>query len=170
MPSAQELPTPGPAPEEHALHGDRLDYTPTARSISLARHRTARLVRGWGSPDLADDAALLVSELATNALLHGGVKGRLIRVELSLSRTTLRIAVSDPRGERLPGLRLAGEDECYGRGLMIVAGLADRWGVAPRTVGKTVYAELAARRAPDAPVGPRALRAGPPGERPVRPR
>ncbi|MFF8915949.1 ATP-binding protein [Streptomyces sp. NPDC015032] len=152
----ENLPAPDPV-----LHEDRLDFTPTARSVSLSRRRTARLVREWGYPDLAGDAALLVSELATNALLHGAIRGRLFRVHLTLTSTTLRIAVSDPRGERLPGLRAAGDDECYGRGLLIVARIADHWGVEPRTVGKTVFAELALRRKPDMPMGPHELRAGP---------
>lgn len=73
------------------------------------------------------------------------MRGRLFRVHLSLTATTFRIEVSDPRGERLPGLREAGADDCYGRGLLIVAQLADRWGVEPRTVGKTVFAELTVR-------------------------
>lgn len=104
---------------------------------------------------------MLVSELATNALLHGAIEGRLFRVHLTLTATTFRIAVSDARGERLPGLREAGDDECYGRGLLIVARLADRWGVEPRTVGKTVFAELALRQRPDMPMGSRELRASP---------
>ncbi|WP_326698570.1 ATP-binding protein [Streptomyces sp. NBC_01754] len=169
MTAAQEIPAPEPV-----LRRDRLDYTPTSRSVSLCRHRATRLVTQWGHPQLAGDTALLVSELATNALLHGSLRGRLFRVELALTATALRIAVSDPRGERLPGLRAAEDDECYGRGLMIVAQLADDWGVEPRTVGKTVYAELSVRRpAPDMPVGPRADRAGPPETRTagaVRPR
>ncbi|WP_405686355.1 ATP-binding protein [Streptomyces sp. NBC_00057] len=151
---------------EPVLHEDRLDYTPTARSVSFSRRRTARLVREWGHPGLAGDAALLVSELATNALLHGAIRGRLFRVHLILTATTLRIAVSDARGERLPGLREAGDDECYGRGLVIVARIADRWGVEPRPVGKTVFAEIAVRRpAQDMRVGPREHRAGPPHTR-----
>ncbi|MFB6873583.1 ATP-binding protein [Streptomyces sp. NPDC056323] len=158
MTSAQEKP---PAPEP-VLREDRLDFTPTARSVSLSRRRTARLVREWGYPGLAGDAALLVSELATNALLHGAIRGRLFRVHLTLSAATLRIAVSDPRGERLPGLREAGDDECYGRGLVIVERIADHWGVEPRTVGKTVFAELALRQRPDMPMGPHeVVRAGP---------
>ncbi|MFJ1546729.1 ATP-binding protein [Streptomyces sp. NPDC088246] len=160
MTPAQEIPAPEPV-----LREDRLDYTPTARSVSFSRRRTARLVREWGHPGLAGDAALLVSELATNALLHGAIRGRLFRVHLTLTATTLRIAVSDARGERLPGLREAEADECYGRGLVIVARIADHWGVEPRTVGKTVFAELAVRQGPDAPVGPRELRAGPPRTR-----
>ncbi|WP_370375096.1 ATP-binding protein [Streptomyces laculatispora] len=95
-----------------------------------------------------------MSELATNALLHGSMRGRLFRVHLILTATTLRIEVSDPRGERLPGLREPGDDDCYGRGLLIVTRLADRWGVEPRSVGKTVFAELALRRRADVAVRP----------------
>ncbi|MFH9264267.1 ATP-binding protein [Streptomyces sp. NPDC017546] len=142
MSAAQETPVPAPAP---VLREDRVDYTPTAHSVVLSRHRAARLVLQWGHPALAGDAALLVSELATNALLHGAIRGRLFRVRLTLTATALRIAVSDPRGERLPSLRRPDADDCYGRGLLIVARLADDWGVEPRTVGKTVYAELAVR-------------------------
>ncbi|MER5629447.1 ATP-binding protein [Streptomyces nitrosporeus] len=163
MTAAQESPAPSPEP---VLRRDGLGYTPTTRSVSLCRHRTARLVLQWGHPELAEDAALLVSELATNALLHGAVRGRLFRVELTLTASTLRIAVSDARGERVPLLRVAEDGDCYGRGLAVVARIADDWGVEPRSVGKTVFAELAVRRpGPDVPVGPRVLRAGPPGVR-----
>lgn len=142
MTAPQEISAPAPDP---VLREDRVDYTPTARSVSLSRHRTARLVLQWGQPQIAGDAALLVSELATNALLHGAVRGRLIRVELTLTAAVLRVAVSDPRGERLPDPREPDADDPYGRGLLIVAQLADDWGVEPRTIGKTVYAELAVR-------------------------
>ncbi|MEU0161260.1 ATP-binding protein [Streptomyces sp. NPDC006261] len=140
MTAAQETSARTPEP---VLREDRVDYTPTARSVSLSRHRTARLVLQWGRPGMAGDAALLVSELATNALLHGAIRGRLIRVHLTLTEFALRVAVSDPRGERLPQLRRPDTDDCYGRGLLIVAQLADDWGVEPRTVGKSVFAELA---------------------------
>ncbi|TXS04827.1 ATP-binding protein [Streptomyces sp. col6] len=138
MTAARALPEDNPP-----LHEDRLDYTPTARSVTLARRRAARLVGEWGHADRAGEVALLVSELATNALIHGSLRGRLFRVDLILTGGAIRIEVSDPRGERLPGVREAEPDECYGRGLVIVDALADRWGVEPRTVGKTVFAELA---------------------------
>jgi len=159
MTAAEQLPVPDPV-----LRRDRLDYTPTTRSVPLCRHRAARLVTEWGHPDLTDDVALLASELATNALLHGSLRGRLFRAEFTLTATAFRIEVSDPRGERLPSPREAGADDCYGRGLMVVAQLADRWGVEPRTVGKTVFAEVALRGS-DMPVGPHILRAGPPQTR-----
>ncbi|MFD7339903.1 ATP-binding protein [Streptomyces violascens] len=122
---------------------DCLDYTPTARSVSLARRRAAKLVTAWGHPELAGDAALLVSELATNALLHGCLRDRLFRVRITLGAAALRIEVTDPRGEAVPWPRTVTPDEQFGRGLLLVAALADSWGTELRTVGKTVYAELA---------------------------
>ncbi|MFE7463474.1 ATP-binding protein [Streptomyces sp. NPDC057499] len=150
MTAAEQIAAPEPV-----LREDLLDYVPTAESVSFSRRRAARLVREWGYPGLAGDAAVLVSELATNALVHGAVEGRLFRVRLTLTATALRVAVSDPRGERLPDVREATDEECYGRGLLIVKRIADRWGVEPRVVGKTVFAELSLLRRPDAPVGPR---------------
>lgn len=123
------------------LQEDRLDYTPLARSVTLARRRTARLVTDWGHPALAGDAALVLSELMTNALLHGSLRDRLIRVRITLTVTTLRIEVTDPRGERLPNPRAADGEDQFGRGLLLVGAVADRWGCEPRAVGKTVYAE-----------------------------
>ncbi|MFD4480343.1 ATP-binding protein [Streptomyces sp. NPDC058471] len=125
------------------LQEDRLDYTPLARSVSLARRRTARLVSDWGHPDLAGDAAVVLSELMTNALLHGSLRDRLIRVRITLTATALRIEVTDPRGERLPSPRqLDGEDQ-FGRGLLLVGVLADDWGVEPTDgLGETVWAVL----------------------------
>ncbi|MFD6802359.1 ATP-binding protein [Streptomyces cyaneofuscatus] len=142
MTAAQELSAPAPEP---VLREDRVDYTPTARAVSLSRHRAARLVLQWGHPGTAGDAALIVSESATNALLHGAIRGRLFRVHLTLTEFVLRVTVSDPQGERLPCLRRPDNDDCYGRGLLIVAQLADRWGVEPRTLGKSVFAELSVR-------------------------
>ncbi|GAA2275531.1 ATP-binding protein [Streptomyces atrovirens] len=133
---------PAPLPVS-LLHEDRLDYTPTQRSVPLARRRAARLVAEWGQPGIAGDVALVVSELMTNALLHGSVRGRLIRVHIALCDRTLRIEVSDPRGERPPRPRPAGDGGAsqFGRGLLLVEAIAARWGWEPRTVGKTVYAE-----------------------------
>lgn len=79
---------------------------------------------------------------STNAMLHGSLRDRLIRVRIVLTGSVLRIEVSDPRSERLPSPRPHGGGRpVRGRGLLLVGALADRWGLAPRTVGKTVYAE-----------------------------
>ncbi|WP_331461615.1 ATP-binding protein [Streptomyces paludis] len=124
------------------LHEDRLNYSPVAGSVTLARHRAASLVAKWGYPELSWSVGLVVSELGTNALMYGCVRGRLFQVRHVLRASTLRVEVSDPRGERLPRARVAADDECFGRGLRIVAEIADRWGTEPRSVGKTVFAEF----------------------------
>lgn len=145
---------PEPDPVLPVLHEDCLDYTPNPRSVTLARRRAARLVAGWGHPALSGDVALVVSELATNALLHGSLRDRLIRVRITLTASALRVAVSDPRGERLPWPRSTEGTDQFGRGLRLVAGLADRWGVEPRTIGKTVFAEWGTALAVVARVNP----------------
>ncbi|MEV7519189.1 ATP-binding protein [Streptomyces sp. NPDC091371] len=125
---------------------DRYDvrnYPPRQDSVPAARRRAAWLAVAWGYPHAAADAALLTSELTTNALLHGSVWDRYLRVEVELRGAVLRIAVTDPKGERRPEPRVAGHDEQYGRGLHIVGALSERWGAAERVVGKTVWAELA---------------------------
>ncbi|MFE3828894.1 ATP-binding protein [Streptomyces sp. NPDC059092] len=127
---------------EPVLYEDRLNYTPVAGSVSLARRRASRLIVEWGHPELAWVTGLVVSELGTNALLHGCLRDRLFQVAVVLRATLFRIEVSDPRGERLPTLRTAHESECFGRGLALVVQVTDRWGTEPRVVGKTVYAEI----------------------------
>ncbi|MBA2806002.1 ATP-binding protein [Streptomyces sp. KM273126] len=134
--------TPDESAEPQALHHDRLDYTPLLKNVTLARRRAHRLLTEWGHPELAADTALLVSELSANAVLHGCVRDRLFRVELTLTDRAVRIAVTDPKGESLPSPRVAAEDDMFGRGLLIVREIADRWGVTELTVGKSVWCEL----------------------------
>jgi anti-sigma regulatory factor (Ser/Thr protein kinase) len=139
---------------------------PTTRfsqRLSSTRHgaRLARLLAvqqladwGWtGDSETAQTVALLVAELAANAVTHGRVAGRDFLLTLVVAQdttthpttaATLRIEVADCRGERLPVPALASQpsDEC-GRGLLIVETLAARWGVTPRSPsGKTVWAEV----------------------------
>lgn len=127
---------------EVPLHYDRLDYTPLPRSVTLARRRAHRLVTEWGHPELAADTALLVSELGGNAVLHGCLRDRLFRVELALTEGAVRVSVSDPKGELLPSPRVTTKNETFGRGLLIVREIADRWGVTELSVGKAVWCAL----------------------------
>ena len=129
---------------------DVVSYTPYPQNIPRARRHIARLAVDWGQPNAAGDAALLASELCTNALLHGCLRDRLFKVETSLTARTLRVAVTDPRGERLPESRTSAPEDQFGRGLLIVRALANRWGLESRTVGKTVWVELDVPRRLDA--------------------
>ncbi|MWA11689.1 ATP-binding protein [Streptomyces sp. BA2] len=125
-------------------------FSSTPRGARLARHLALHRLNAWGIPygsDASDTAALLVAELAANAATHGRVPGRDFEVRLSLDAYTLRIEVSDPRGEcRLDGpgaVDTAPAEAEGGRGLLLVQALADRWAVLDRLpIGKTVRAEL----------------------------
>lgn len=119
----------------------------TRRGARLARLLTERQLAAWGEP--YDDAAQVVAELASNAVRHGRVLGRDFRLRLRLQPDrTLRIEVTDARGDRIPRLPDPVEENAEGgRGLRIVEAYADRWGVeqAPANT-KTVWAELALGR------------------------
>jgi hypothetical protein len=130
------------------LHEDRLHYTPVPGSVRLARRRAARLVGEWGYPAVAGDVALVVSELASNALLHGSLPDRLFRVHLTATAAALRVEVTDPRGERMPQVKSPTAEDKFGRGLLLIDHLASRWGITPLAIGKTVWAEI------DLPVAP----------------
>lgn len=121
---------------------DVVTYPPRLESVPAARRRTTWLAGEWGHPEVAEDAALVTSELVTNALLHGCLRDRLFRVEVVLAESVLRIAVTDPKGERTPTLRSAECEDQFGRGLVIVHAIAAHWNVEALTVGKTVWAEL----------------------------
>ncbi|MEU0074669.1 ATP-binding protein [Streptomyces sp. NPDC006332] len=115
----------------------------TRRGARLARLLTERQLDDWDLP--FEDAVHIVAELASNAVLHGRVAGRDFRLGLELHADgTLRIEVTDARGDRLPlPADSVADDLESGRGLRIVTAYADRWGVdAAPAPGKTVWAEL----------------------------
>lgn len=141
-------------------------FPTTAHGAHTARHAAERwLAERKGGPEAADDdsaatASLLIAELTANAALHGRVRGRAARLALTLTPITLRIEVTDARGERRPVPAPAVDaDGESGRGLLLVASLADAWGCEPYPPGgKTVWAECARRAplrtSPSSPSGP----------------
>lgn len=115
----------------------------TPRGARLARLLATEQLRSWELP--LDPARQIVAELAANAASHGRVPGRDFRLTLSAATATdtLRIEVTDTRGERFPHPQTPAPLADSGRGLLLVEDLAHRWGVTedpcPR---KTVWAEL----------------------------
>ncbi|MGW5663284.1 ATP-binding protein [Streptomyces sp. NPDC003758] len=120
----------------------------TRRGACLARLLAAEQIRAWEvSPAVTERAEQIVAELAANATLHGRVQGRDFRLTLTLDTATgtLRIAVTDARGDKLPApADEPGADSLEsGRGLLIVAALATVWGMDPYPPsGKTVWATI----------------------------
>ncbi|MGW0699641.1 ATP-binding protein [Streptomyces sp. NPDC002867] len=121
-------------------------FTSTRRGARLARRLAVHQLDAWGyayGSELSDTAALIAAELAANAVTHGRVPGRDFELRLRLTETTLRIEVSDARGERAPLAGAPTPNAEASRGLVLVTALATDWGVFERQVGKTVWAELA---------------------------
>ncbi|MFD4256568.1 ATP-binding protein [Streptomyces sp. NPDC058534] len=121
-----------------------------AMGAHSARHlrRVLRLylVRS-GMPDVADAAELALTELVANVVRH--VPGRRCRVCFLLLPGAVRVEVADSCPE-LPVPAGADTLSDGGRGLVIVAAMADRWGVTPYAdgQGKTVWFECVGRAAP----------------------
>jgi anti-sigma regulatory factor (Ser/Thr protein kinase) len=124
--------------------GDCAEWTFPAEpgAVRTARQAVRGQLRGWGLGGLADLAALLVSELVTNALRHatGPIGVRLVRP--SGLDGVLLVEVSDPLPDP-PRERAARPEDESGRGLQLVASSSRRWGTRPGAVGKTVWFELA---------------------------
>ncbi|MFF6802902.1 ATP-binding protein [Streptomyces sp. NPDC012616] len=133
-------------------HRFAMRFSSTPRGARLARRLCGHRLDAWGVPygSAAHDAVVLVAaELCANAVRHGHVTGRDFHVLLTgdPAAGTVRLEVSDTRGERLPRLRNAAAPDEGGRGLLLVEALADRWGCTERTTGgpgKTVWAECTA--------------------------
>lgn len=144
---------------------------PGKSSVRQARELVRKRLAEYGFQDLVDVAELLVSELATNAVVHAG--GR-YRLTLSLGVGILRCEVADERRHLpRPPHRQAESDENpdfdseNGRGLFLVDALAHRWGSRLVEEGKEVWFELELD-APDSTNG--AAEAGAHHPAPARPR
>ncbi|MFG3141844.1 ATP-binding protein [Streptomyces sp. NPDC048211] len=143
-------PTSTPAHLKHPSFAMR--FTSTPRGARLARRLVAVRLDEWGVPygtEPHEAVVLIAAELTANAIRHGLVPGRDFHLSLRVTdrpRPAARIEVTDTRGERVPPLpgrlRAPGVAD-DGRGLVLVEGLAARWGWYPRAKGpgKTVWAE-----------------------------
>ncbi|MEV5547758.1 ATP-binding protein [Streptomyces sp. NPDC052309] len=122
-------------------------------SPAQARRLTRARLTGWSvCEDTCDTAALVVSELVTNAIVH--TASRHIVCELHDGDDLVRIAVRDEGcapGQPHPSAGQQPEDE-HGRGLLLVDALCDAWGAHEHGPGLLVWAELP--RGADVPRGP----------------
>lgn len=107
--------------------------------VAEARRLVAGYLRDRGDDD-GEVAVLLVSELVTNAILHGRAP---LELRAQAAGAGVRVEVHDQEPSRPPILR-HDEDltEPGGRGLQLVDTLADRWGWAENDQGKVVWFEL----------------------------
>jgi anti-sigma regulatory factor (Ser/Thr protein kinase) len=118
----------------------RFDADPTAPRAT--RRFVAGALRRLDLEDLADTAALVVSELATNVVLH---TGSAFTVAVSPTPDGVRLSVHD-RSTMVPEARDITPESSTGRGLLLVDALAADWGMelAGDGAGKVVWAEVRA--------------------------
>jgi anti-sigma regulatory factor (Ser/Thr protein kinase) len=121
----------------------RLSLPPNNNAPGIARNFVVDLGSAL-SPDVVDDAELLVSELVSNAVLHGSPA---ITLCVDLDPPCIGVGVRD-EGEGVPttAVQQPPPSRPRGRGLMIVDRLSESWGVTPSEPppGKTVWFELGA--------------------------
>lgn len=117
-----------------------LDLPHALSSAAAARRFVERTIIGWGLKGLLDDALLVASELAANAVTHANSS---CRIRLSLTDTTFRIDVIDT-GAGTPEPQPSSDTAERGRGLHLIGALTTAWGLEliPGD-GKVVWAELA---------------------------
>lgn len=132
-------------------------FSSTPRGARLARRLAGERLDAWGvayGSEAHDALTLIVAELAANAVCHGRVPGRDFRLGLFVAQASggvsVAVEVTDTRGEKLPTPADPSDDADGGRGLVLVAALADDWGWYTRLdgPGKTVWASLSTRYKP----------------------
>jgi len=114
-------------------------YVPHPGAAVQARRQVHEALHAWQCDAIADDAVLLVSEIATNAVLHAGTP---FRLTVARRPGIVRIAVTDG-ADTLPVRRHPAPDEPGGRGMALVEMLTVAHGADRVDGGKVVWAELA---------------------------
>jgi len=122
----------------------RAAYPADRAAVARARRFVRETLIGWGADDAIDDAVLLTSELATNAVVHARTPfevicrtiGGSVQVEVVDGDTT-RVLPAPGRGDDA--------DRVSGRGLLMPVMLAAEWGVSYAATSKTVWFRLRTR-------------------------
>jgi anti-sigma regulatory factor (Ser/Thr protein kinase) len=137
----------------HSAVADQRSFPAERNSVRAARHYVTGLLGAGADEAVACDTAIVVTELAANAVLHARSR---FTLTVSRSAAVTRIAVRDnapldateldATGLDATGPAAAGEDRPFlvmaGHGLSVVSQLASRWAVDPLPDGKVVWAEL----------------------------
>jgi anti-sigma regulatory factor (Ser/Thr protein kinase) len=115
---------------------------PDTRAPSRARHAMRSKLESVLEADLLDRATLLVSELVTNSVRHGGLRpDQEIELKIEASPHRLRVEVAEPGDgfEVAPGPRPRREGPAGGWGLFLVDRLSSAWGVEGSGVTKVWF-------------------------------
>ncbi|HXW47289.1 MAG TPA: ATP-binding protein [Streptosporangiaceae bacterium] len=115
------------------------------RAAAAARRHVQAAIEAWGLCADPYVAALLTSELVTNAIRHAGGS---VKLFVTCSCGHLRVYVHDTSPEWATPIETSTDAE-DGRGLLLVASLSTDWGCYPTSAGKVVYFTMALEADPD---------------------
>src|SRR5579859_2013085 len=147
--SVELAPVPGLSPLQGFLNtrtftrAGYLEVAAEPASVPRARSYLRQVVTQWQLAAIGDEAALLVSELVTNAItaIATSTEQTTIAVYVMQGQRQLTLLVWDS-GPGIPERQVASEDDLDGRGLAIVEALSTQWGYYDaRHGGKVVWAE-----------------------------
>jgi anti-sigma regulatory factor (Ser/Thr protein kinase) len=113
------------------------DLAPDPAAVAGARDEVSRRLAEWGLHEVSYTAELVVSELVTNAIRYGGPP-----IQLRLIRDNVLICEVSDGSSTAPHMRRARIFDEGGRGLMLVAQFAERWGTRQLPGGKSIWAEI----------------------------
>jgi len=118
---------------------------PHNQCVGEAREIVRKTLADWGLIGLADDVALIVSELVTNAVTHARSR---IKLTLAVNDAYLSGEITDHGPGWIPAAipQPVDTDSEGGRGLGIVAALAHSWGAAPNFDGQGMRVWFAMRK------------------------
>lgn len=136
---------------DHAAPHRSIDWhvPPVGSAVAGVRRAAAATLEEWGvDGELVDDVVLAISELVTNAVLHGRPP---VEVRLRCSATEIVLEVDDGSPAPPRRLRPTPADE-HGRGLQLIAGRSERWGTRPVADGKSVWCTFSLERHRSAPL------------------
>ena len=105
-------------------------------AVAGARRMAGEQLAAWGLAELEFSVELIVSELVTNAIRYGNAP-----IQLRLIRADALICEVSDGSSTAPHLRRARVYDEGGRGLLLVAQVAERWGSRQTSTGKTIWAE-----------------------------
>ncbi|MFD9468058.1 ATP-binding protein [Streptomyces goshikiensis] len=145
-----------PTHTHQELRNDSPQRAQVSNAVAWARRHTVDVLRSWRFPAEGTEVArLLISELATNAIRHARPPGTaatepavpgtiLLRLWPTSAGVVLLVGDNDPH---LPTPRTPSDSATGGRGLLLTAAMASRWGYYSRHPhpGKFVWAEIPAR-------------------------
>jgi len=119
----------------------RTRLPPETASPSQARRLVQRVVEEAGLDELLDGALLLVTELVTNAVVHAGTD---VELTVDVEEAGLWVEVSDGGAGRIWAGDAPPENREGGRGIFLLAAIADEWGTSYGPGRKGVWFRLGA--------------------------